>query len=115
MQIDSMLEALQTRTLLERMLLTDPIIREADPDMVVSLYNTLQQANPEIARDPNLIRFALREAIQYESVPLHTYKDLVETDEKRQKALTARDYNTNARYRIGRSGADADTKTKTEK
>lgn len=109
MQIDSMLEALQTRTLLERMLLTDPIIREADPDMVVSLYNTLQQANPEIARDPNLIRFALREAIQYESVPLHTYKDLVETDEKRQKALIVRDSNTNARYRIGRSGADADT------
>lgn len=111
-RIDEALDDVKTRTVVERMLLSDPIIREADPDTVVSLYNTLQQANPEIARDPNLLRFALREAIQYESVPLHTYKDLVETDEKRQKALSARDYNTNARYRIGRSGADTDTKTK---
>jgi hypothetical protein len=101
MRIDDAVDDAKTRTTVERMLLTDPIIREADPDTVVSLYNTLQQANPEISKDPNLLRFALREAIQYESVPLHTYKDLVETDEKRQKALELSQKNRDTRYNIG--------------
>lgn len=64
-------------TELQRLLLTDPIIGEADPDTVVSLYNTLAKANPEIVKDKNLLRFALREALQYDAVPLHTYKDLI--------------------------------------
>lgn len=62
---------------LQRLLLTDPIIGEADPDSVVSLYNTLAKANPEIVKDSNLLRFALREALSYDAVPLHTYKDLI--------------------------------------
>ena len=62
---------------LQRLLLTDPIIGEADPDTVVNLYNTLSKANPEIVKDKNLLRFALREALQYDAVPLHTYKDLI--------------------------------------
>jgi hypothetical protein len=59
---------------------------------VVSLYNTLAKANPEIVKDKNLLRFALREALQYDAVPLHTYKDLIsmgkdraDTQEKLQK------------------------------
>jgi hypothetical protein len=64
-------------TELQRLLLTDPIVGEADPDTVVSLYNTLAKANPEIVKDKNLLRFALREALQYDAVPLHTYKDLI--------------------------------------
>jgi hypothetical protein len=64
-------------TELQRLLLTDPIIGEADPDTVVSLYNTLSRANPDIVKDKNLLRFALREALQYDAVPLHTYKDLI--------------------------------------
>lgn len=68
---------------LQRLMLSDPIIGEADPDTVVSLYNTLARANPEIAQDSNLLRFALREAIQYEAVPLHTYKDLVSMGKER--------------------------------
>lgn len=62
---------------LQRLLLTDPIIGEADQDTVVSLYNTLAKANPEVVKDRNLLRFALREALQYDAVPLHTYKDLI--------------------------------------
>lgn len=79
-------------TELQRLLLTDPIIGEAEPETVVSLYNTLAKANPEIVKDKNLLRFALREALQYDAVPLHTYKDLIsmgkdraDTQEKEQK------------------------------
>lgn len=64
-------------TELQRLLLTDPIIGEAEPETVVSLYNTLAKANPEIVKDKNLLRFALREALQYDAVPMHTYKDLI--------------------------------------
>ena len=68
---------------LQRLMLSDPVIGEAEPDTVVSLYNTLAKANPEVVSDPNLLRFALREAIQYEAVPLHTYKDLISMNKDR--------------------------------
>lgn len=90
--VDVAVEDVSRVTELQRLLLTDPIIGEADPDTVVSLYNTLAKANPEIVKDKNLLRFALREALQYDAVPLHTYKDLIsmgkdraETQEKLQK------------------------------
>lgn len=75
--VDVAVEDVSRVTELQRLLLTDPIIGEADPDTVVSLYNTLAKANPEIVKDKNLLRFALREALQYDAVPLHTYKDLI--------------------------------------
>lgn len=87
-------------TTLQRLLMTDPIISEADPHTVVDLYNTLQKANPDIASDPNVLRFALREAIQYDAVPLHTYKDFVETDQKHWQAEKDRDMVMNQRYSI---------------
>lgn len=76
-EVDIATDDVSRVTELQRLLLTDPIIGEADPDTVVSLYNTLAKANPEIVRDKNLLRFALREALQYDAVPLHTYKDLI--------------------------------------
>jgi len=76
-EVDTAAEDVSRVTELQRLLLTDPIIGEADPDTVVSLYNTLAKANPEIVKDKNLLRFALREALQYDAVPLHTYKDLI--------------------------------------
>lgn len=75
--VDVAVEDVSRVSELQRLLLTDPIIGEADPDTVVSLYNTLAKANPEIVKDKNLLRFALREALQYDAVPLHTYKDLI--------------------------------------
>lgn len=76
-EIDVAAEDVGRVTELQRLLLTDPIIGEAEPDTVVNLYNTLAKANPEIVKDKNLLRFALREALQYDAVPLHTYKDLI--------------------------------------
>lgn len=76
-EVDVAVDDVSRVTELQRLLLTDPIIGEAEPDTVVSLYNTLAKANPEIVKDKNLLRFALREALQYDAVPLHTYKDLI--------------------------------------
>jgi hypothetical protein len=85
---------------LQRLLLSDPIIGEADPDTVVSLYNTLAKANPEIAEDANLLRFALREAIQYDAVPLHTYKDLISMGKDRAETEHKQHELTSKRYSI---------------
>lgn len=87
-------------TTLQRMMLNDPIIGEADPETVVSLYNTLAKANPEVAADPNLLRFALREALQYDAVPLHTYKDLVSMGKDRAESDLKTDQLTDKRYTI---------------
>jgi len=96
---DAMLDT-KTVTTLERLMLTDPIIREADPDMVKTLFNTLQNANPEFTRDSNLLRFALREALQYESVPTHTYRDLVEIEERKSKARDSQKRLEDNRYTV---------------
>jgi hypothetical protein len=85
---------------LQRLLLSDPIIGEADPDTVVSLYNTLAKANPEVVKDRNLLRFALREALQYDAVPLHTYKDLISMGKDRADTQTKLHDLEEKRYRI---------------
>lgn len=87
-------------TNLQRLMLSDPIIGEADPDTVVGLYNTLARANPEVVQDANLLRLALREAIQYEAVPLHTYKDLITMRKEKGQASESERSGEEARYRI---------------
>lgn len=89
-------------TALHRLLTTDPILSKADPQNVASLAHSIRSAAPDAARDPNFLRFALREALQYDAVPLHTYKDLTAMQELRTKTdRTRRDlererYATNA-------------------
>lgn len=100
MKIDQAVGDTASVTTLQRMMLTDPIIRDADPDTVASLYNTLNRSNPEVAGDPNLLRFALREAIQYDAVPLHTYKDLTEIRERKGKAVKQEKEMNDAKYAI---------------
>lgn len=87
-------------TELQRLLLTDPIIGESDPDTVVSLYNTLAKANPEIVKDKNLLRFALREALQYDAVPLHTYKDLISMGKDRASMQETMQKLEESKYKI---------------
>ena len=99
-KIDTAVEDVSRVSELQRLLLTDPIIGEADPETVVSLYNTLASANPEIVRDRNLLRFALREAIQYDAVPLHTYKDLISMGKDRASTMQTLEEMEDRRYKI---------------
>lgn len=58
----------------------DPIISKADPNVVSSLASTILRAAPSIASDRNTLLIALREAVQYGAVPLHTLKELAEIE-----------------------------------
>jgi hypothetical protein len=75
--VDTAADDAQHTALMERLLITDPILSQAEPDDVVGLANSIRQANPEAGNDINFMRFALREALQYGAMPQHTYKDLV--------------------------------------
>jgi hypothetical protein len=73
---------------LQRLMVTDPIISAADPSKVVELANTLRSTSPDASRDPSFLRFAIREALQYDGVPSHTYKDLATLQELQSKTRT---------------------------
>jgi hypothetical protein len=62
---------------IQRLLITDPVISKADPETVISLAASLGAQNPSMISDINILRTVLREALQYEGVPLHTYKDIL--------------------------------------
>ena len=64
------------RAILERLMLTDPVIRKADVSKTLSLYNTIAKGSPEVASDPNLLRVMLRDGLAAGHMQLHTYKEL---------------------------------------
>jgi hypothetical protein len=79
---DEATDNLQAATVVTRLMLTDEVLREADPDVVISQFNTIRRANPEIAKDENLLRMALQEAVQYGGLPMHSYDQLLDTRNK---------------------------------
>jgi len=71
---------------LQQLQVSDPVISKAAPDTVESLAATIMQAAPSIARDKNMLRLVLREAVQYGGVPIHTLKELADLERKLQPA-----------------------------
>jgi hypothetical protein len=61
---------------LRRLMMSDPIISEADPEKVLEFYSTMMEANPRLTQDPRLTTILLREALQYDTVPLHTLSEM---------------------------------------
>ena len=75
-KVDSEMSRTKLQINLERLMLMDPVIRNADPDLVVSLANSIHTANPGYGQDINALKSALRETIQYESMPMNTRDSL---------------------------------------
>jgi hypothetical protein len=63
---------------LQSLMLTDPVISKADPEQVAEIYETIRRSSEDIASDKNLLRFQLREALQYGGVPPDSYKQMLE-------------------------------------
>lgn len=74
--------------LLQNLLTTDDVLSEADPDLVASAYNTIRATAPNLASDINVMRVALRSAVQHEGIDPFTIKGLAETEAARQKVHT---------------------------
>lgn len=83
---------LQKQHALEQLLISDPIIAEADIKEVQDLYDTIASVSPRFASNPRMMSTALKEALQYGAVPISMLKDIADFESKSNKA--ALDANT---------------------
>lgn len=74
--IDKAIQQAQMDTTLQQLMLSDDVISEADPAEVRELFNTLASVSPSLATDPGKMGPALKEALQYGSVPVNILSDV---------------------------------------
>jgi len=84
--IDRELDEAKYVTLIQDLLITDPILSEEDEDKVVDLYNTVKEVAPELAKDKNVMRVVLRSAVQYDGIAAPDLAQLVEAEKTLQKS-----------------------------
>lgn len=70
---------------LQRLMLQDDIIRAADPATVQDLYNTIADLSPTLAEDPIRMAPVLKEALQYDALPIQQIKDILSVEETARK------------------------------
>lgn len=75
-KIDESVQGLQELQGLQKLMQTDPVISKADPQMVAEIFATIRRGAPSIAADPALLRFQMREALQYGGLPTEGYGQL---------------------------------------
>jgi hypothetical protein len=100
-QVDRDHDDLQSQIVVERLLMTDPILADSDPHTVISLANSIREQAPHVARDINAMRFALREAVQYQALPTHSVKDLAGIEKTRVDTAGAESALAKDRYAQG--------------
>lgn len=72
------------QAVMQHLMLSDPVIQQADPATVEDLYNTIQSISPTVASDPVMVGPVLKEGLQYGAVPIQMIKDLVEVERGKQ-------------------------------
>ncbi len=88
--IDRAVDDARVTSTLQRLMVTDPILSEVEPETVAQIYNDLADADPSIGTNLSRLRFALREAVQYGGIPQQSFKTLAETDKARMQAQDTR-------------------------
>lgn len=71
---------------LQKLLLSDPVLSEANPMEVQELFQTIASISPTFAKNDRMMATALKEAIQYGAVPVSMLKDIADFEEKHVKA-----------------------------
>ncbi len=89
----------------QRMIGTDPVLREKDPREVLEIYNAVAQSNPEVAGDMARMRLILREATSYDGVTLDSQKQLTDIRKGTAEAEAKESENSKRQYSIGGSAA----------
>lgn len=85
LKYDSLANGAKRQTALEHLLLNDNIISEADPVLVQDLHATISALSPTVAEDPIRLAPVLKEALQYDALPMQQIKDLLSIEESAQK------------------------------
>ena len=89
-------------TLIQDLLITDPILMEADEDQVLDIYNTIKGVAPELAKDKNVMRVALRSAIQHEGIGPFDLQQFMEAEKNLQKVHNNIRYTDELDYNINK-------------
>lgn len=84
--IDKELDEVKYQTVLQDLIITDPILSEEDEDKVADLYNTIKSVAPEMSKDKNVVRVVLRSAVQYDGIAAPDLAQLVEAERSIQKS-----------------------------
>jgi len=87
---------------LQRLMATDEVLSEADPDKVVETYNTIREVAPSLAGDANVMRVVLRSAVQHDGISSFDLKSFLDTEAARQKT----DYNRRLTSGINYGGGE---------
>jgi hypothetical protein len=70
------MQDLRHKSVLQQLVLTDPVLRTADPSRVATIFDTLRRNSPGVASDINSARTIMREALQYQGIPISTVETL---------------------------------------
>jgi hypothetical protein len=89
--------------MLMELIISDPILSEENPDDIISIYNTIKEMSPRLAEDKNVMRVALRSAIQHEGIAPQDIKQFLEVEHDMQKVRNNVDAENKREYVIGNS------------
>lgn len=102
--IDQKVRGIQEIAGLQRLMVSDPVISKADPQLVADLFATIRRGSPEIAADPLLLKFQLREAIQYGGMPPDSFHQMQRIRGAEDDHRDAERREDKARYGFGGNG-----------
>lgn len=74
-KVDRADEDERASVIVSKLMFSDPIISQAEPEEVISLANSIRAYAPSIATDVNAMRAELREKLQYGSLPSMAVKE----------------------------------------
>jgi hypothetical protein len=89
--------------MLMELIISDPILSEENPDDIISIYNSIKEMSPRLAEDKNVMRVALRSAIQHEGIAPQDIKQFLEVEHDMQKVRNNVDAENKREYVIGNS------------
>lgn len=95
---DAQADIAKRQTALEQLMLNDKIVSEADPALVQDLHATISSLSPTVASDPVRLAPVLKEALQYDALPIQQIKDLLSVEESAQKVKKLSRENEDATY-----------------
>ncbi len=99
MHVDASMDDARSVAMLQNLLTTDSVLREADPQQVIDTYNTIRQLAPDLASDPNIMRVTLRSALQHEGMSVFDVKQFLDTQAASQKTQLGQATLNDIRYK----------------
>jgi ribosomal protein L12E/L44/L45/RPP1/RPP2 len=84
----------------QRFLATDPVGAEADPEKAYEIAESLYQTNPDFAMDKAQFTYAMREALQYGSLPLNMVASLASVRKELAQAKKDEAASNDSKYKV---------------